>query len=508
MTPKFESAFLLASLGTALVAPLTAQTTLFSYQGTNAIDKFGYSVRSVGDMNGDGRADFVYSAPFADTNGLDKNGFVEVRSGLDGSVIHRFDGDRAGDEYGYVVSGAGDVNADGTPDLVIGVLVGASRFRGRAEVRSGLDGSVLYMFQGVQSYDFFGLAADGVGDVNGDGYDDVAIGAPGRDNTGSATGELKVFSGRDGSVLWSADGVANNDQLGWFVSNTGDVDGDGYDDVVCGAPWADQVGKVDCGRAVVYSGLDGSTLYTFLGEAAGDLCGWSARDAGDVDADGHADILVGMPRNDTGFADAGKAIVYSGATGLALATFTGANAGAQMGFSVASAGDVDGDGYPDVVLGAAFDSSVGTNAGATYVASLGLTGTPGTFAYRGAGCPGSDGRQPRIELSGRAALGDSYTVAVRGALPNTIAAMNYGLQWDLPLTGLATGCIAHAYPLGLRTVAMNGNGMASTVPFTQIPVVTAFIGVEIHHQWYVVDPTNNFIGISTSNDGVVTIGQQ
>ena len=151
---------------------------------------------------------------------------------------------------------------------------------------------------------------------------------------------------------------------------------------------------------------------------------------------------------------------------------------------------------------------VGTNAGATYVASLGLTGTPGTFAYRGAGCPGSDGRQPRIELSGRAALGDSYTVAVRGALPNTIAAMNYGLQWDLPLTGLATGCIAHAYPLGLRTVAMNGNGMASTVPFTQIPVVTAFIGVEIHHQWYVVDPTNNFIGISTSNDGVVTIGQQ
>ena len=566
MNPKFDSAFLLASLGTALVAPLAAQTTLYSYLGTNAVDKFGYSVRTVGDMNGDGRADFVYSAPFADTNGLDKNGFVEVRSGLDGSVIHRFDGDRAGDEYGYVVSGAGDVNADGTPDLVIGLLVGASRFRGRAEVRSGLDGSVLYMFQGVQSYDFFGLAADGVGDVNGDGYDDVAIGAPGRDNTGSATGELKVFSGRDGSVLWSADGVANNDQLGWFVSNTGDVDGDGYDDVVCGAPWADQVGKVDCGRAVVYSGrdgsilhsvygdgasdrfgwavsgtgdvnrdgycdflvgadqndqngadagmvrvysgLDGSTLYTFLGEAAGDLCGWSARDAGDVDADGHADILVGMPRNDTGFTDAGKAIVYSGATGLALATFTGANAGAQMGFSVASAGDVDGDGYPDVVLGAAFDSSVGTNAGATYVASLGLTGTPGTFAYRGAGCPGSDGRQPRIELSGRAALGDSYTVAVRGALPNTIAAMNYGLQWDLPLTGLATGCIAHAYPLGLRTVAMNGNGMASTVPFTQIPVVTAFIGVEIHHQWYVVDPTNNFIGISTSNDGVVTIGQQ
>lgn len=566
MNRKFESAFLLASLGTAFAAPLSAQTTLFSYQGTNAVDKFGYSVRTVGDMNGDGRADFVYSAPFADTNGLDKNGFVEVRSGLDGSLLHRFDGDRAGDEYGYVVSSAGDVNADGTPDLVIGVLVGSSRFRGRVEVRSGTDGSILHLFDGAQSYDFFGLGADGVGDVNGDGFDDIGVGAPGRDNAGSAAGELRVYSGRDGSILWTANGAANNDQLGWFVSGAGDVNGDGFSDVVCGAPWADQVGKVDCGRAIVYSGADGSilhsvfgegasdrfgwavsgagdvnrdgyadflvgadqndqngadagmvrvfsgadgsTLYTFLGEAAGDLCGWSARDAGDVNDDGHADILVGMPRNDSAFPDAGKVIVYSGATGLALSTITGANAGAEMGFSVACAGDVDDDGYPEVVLGAAFDSSVGTNAGAAYVVDLGMLGTPGTFTYRGAGCPGSDGRQPRIELTGRAALGDTYTVGIRAALPNTIAAMNYGLQWDLPLTGLATGCIAHAYPLGLRTVAMDGNGMASTVPFTQIPVVTSFIGVEIHHQWYVVDPTNNFIGISTSNAGVVTIGQQ
>lgn len=553
------------ALAVALGAPLAAQTTLYSYYGTNSVDKFGYSVRTVGDVDQDGYADFIFSAPFADTGGLDKNGFAEVRSGHTGGLIYRYEGPRSGDEFGYVCSGAGDVDGDGVPDFVIGLLIGQRRFQGECSIYSGATGLPIWTFSGSRGYDYFGLSASGVGDVDADGFDDVAVGAPGKDDNGSSSGEVKIFSGRDGTEIRSIDGDTSGDQFGWFLSDAGDVNCDKFPDMIVGAPTADLPGRTDCGMARVisgkdgailhtfygdgtddhfgwcvsgagdvdrdgysdlivgayrnsqngthagmarvYSGQTGAVLYTWLGGAAGDELGWSVRDAGDVDADGHGDVLVGARYDDTAHLDAGKAVLYSGATGQPIATFLGATVGAQMGFSVGGAGDVDADGYADIILGAAFDSTPGTDAGGAFVISIGGTGNPPKIEYREAGCPGSNGRLPRLEVRGRGALGESYDVLLRGGLASTPAVLNLGLQWDLPLGSLAPGCVAYAYPLDLFGTNTDLDGIASVTPYSTLPVNPAFLGVEIHHQWMVVDPTNNPLGISASNDAKVTLGQ-
>ena len=341
--------------GSARVLSGSDRNILYNFNGDHQFDGFGQSVSGAGDVNGDGFDDLIVGAPSANSNnGLD-SGSARVLSGSDGSVLYNFDGESTDDYFGWSVSGAGDVNGDGTPDLIVGAPTAFGPFRGRgsARVLSGSDGSVLYKFNGDTEGDVLGVAVSGAGDVNGDGFDDLIVGATGDDNNGDSSGSARVLSGSDGSVLYNFNGDSEGDVLGIAVSGAGDVNGDGFDDLIVGAPTDDNNGD-SSGSARVFSGSDGSVLYTFNGESEFDRFGIAVSGAGDVNGDGFDDLIVGASwANNDGLEGnfQGSARVLSGVDGQVLYNFTGNN-GEYFGTSVSSAGDVNGDGFDDFIIGA------------------------------------------------------------------------------------------------------------------------------------------------------------
>jgi len=173
---------------------------------------------------------------------------------------------------------------------------------------------------------------------------------------------------------WTAMGESTSDRFGYSVASAGDVNGDGYDDVVVGAYNNDGAGS-DAGEAYVYhgssSGLSATPDWSDLGEAADDRFGYSVAPAGDVNGDGYDDVIVGAHRNDGAGSDAGEAYVYHGSSSGLSATPDWSDQGEadsdEFGGNVASAGDVNGDGYDDVIVGAYGNDGGGTNAGKAYV---------------------------------------------------------------------------------------------------------------------------------------------
>ena len=278
----FSTTLLLVSLFACLIADFSeAQTIthapLYTLDGENLYDRFGWSVSGAGDIDGDGKADLVIGIPFPD----DYRGTVRVVSGSDGSVLYNFDGDNAQDRFGLSVSGAGDVDGDGRADLIVGAP--ATRFRsGSARVLSGSDGSVLYNFDGDSEGDQFGNSVSGVGDVNGDGRADLIVGA-------ADDRIAHVFSGSDGSVLHTFTGAPS---FGGAVSGAGDVNGDGASDLIVGAE-LDSPNGTWSGSARVLSGSDGSVIFNFDGDGGSDFFGGAVSGVGDVNRDGAPDLIVG-----------------------------------------------------------------------------------------------------------------------------------------------------------------------------------------------------------------------
>ena len=268
-------------------------TELFTFSGDSAGDEFGLSVSGAGDVNGDGTPDLIVGAPGDDNNGI-ASGSARVLSGLDGSTLFTFDGDSANDFFGDSVSGAGDVNGDGRADLIVGAFGDNNNGSdsGIARVLSGIDGSTLFTFNGDSANDQFGLSVSGAGDVNGDGTPDLIVGALGDDNNGDESGIARVLSGMDGGTLFTFEGDSAFDLFGDSVSGAGDVNGDGFADLIVGAPFDDNNGS-DSGSARVLSGIDGSTLFTFDGDSAGDFFGVSVNGLGDLNGDGLDDFVVG-----------------------------------------------------------------------------------------------------------------------------------------------------------------------------------------------------------------------
>jgi FG-GAP repeat protein len=362
-----------------LTAPAAAQTvgggyeTLYQWDGGTADDKFGYSVSGAGDINQDGFYDLIVGTKYTSPGGLTEAGSAFAYSGADGSLLYRWDGRNAGDLFGGSVSEAGDVNGDGFADVIVGaqgVDTGNILDTGSAFVYSGADGSLLHQWNGAATLDWFGNSVSGTGDINSDGFDDLVVGAHGADpGASSYAGSVYVYSGATGSLLQQWNGSVGYGYFGSSVHGAGDVNGDGFNDVIVGAPGVGHGTVGDAGSAFVYSGSDGTLLYQWDGQLTGENLGISVSDAGDVNRDGFDDFLIGALAGGKSNGWVGTAYVYSGMDGLLLYQWDGV-LGDHFGSSVSSAGDVDGDGTNDLIVGAKFASHGGLSlAGSAYVYS-------------------------------------------------------------------------------------------------------------------------------------------
>jgi FG-GAP repeat protein len=369
--------------GLGLAPTLAAQGLIHQWFGDARYDGLGRAVTDVGDIDGDGYAEVFAGAPLNDVTGSDA-GLARLYNGDTGFQMWEWDGQAGQDQLGFALSGAGDVNGDGTPDLMVASPRAdfSGQGAGRVRVYSGRGWSQLYTLDGRASKDLYGTSVSDLGDVDFDGFDDFAIGALQWEDglfPGPGNGYVEVYSGRSGSLLYSFDGAKANDWLGASVAGPGDVNLDGYNDILVGAYGMDINGNKS-GSVMLYSGLDGSVIYQFNGDAQGDKLGISVHAAGDVNNDGYPDMIAGAHNSDVNASNAGMARVYSGIDGSTLYTWYGSNAEDLFGMSVGGGADIDGDGYDDLVVGVRHDDTVGDNSGKVITYS-GQTGAEIWTAY-------------------------------------------------------------------------------------------------------------------------------
>lgn len=360
---------LLGAMWTMLAVGASSQATLWEVSGA-VESRFGQALAVAGDVDGDGLPDLIVGAPGDDAVALDAGRVFLVR-GETGAPIQAWDGEGAGDGFGTSVAGPGDVDGDGVPDVLVGAYrhSGVAPLAGRAYVFSGATFLPLHVIDGAAENDEFGVGVAAVGDVDGDGHPDFAVGAHHSAEVAQQSGSVRVYSGFTGALLYLFTGDEHHDDLGHVLSGAGDVNADGVPDIIGGLH-----DSVDPGQARVYSGADGATLYTFAGISNGDFYGHAVASAGDVDGDGFDDILVGASRDDSLGTNAGRVELLAGGDGAVRAEWFGAVANDQMGLSVWSAGDFDGDGCPDQILAIPGDDTAGLNAGSAMIRS-GLDGS-------------------------------------------------------------------------------------------------------------------------------------
>ncbi|MCA9919422.1 MAG: FG-GAP repeat protein, partial [Anaerolineales bacterium] len=351
---------------------------------------YGYAVSSAGDVNGDGYDDVLIGAPYYD----DGHAYVFYGSsgGITGSVAWTDESTVAWSEFGSAVATLGDVNGDTYDDIIVGAYYYANGEWSEGTVRvyygssSGLSTTANWYAEGNEMGGNFGIAVAGAGDVNGDGYDDALIGADEFDGEGNAFCYFGSANGLSALANWTAEGEQQSTFLGWSVDTAGDVNGDGYDDIVIGGTDFD-TGLTDAGRVYVYHGsatglsltsdwyADGSQSYAYFG--------LSVSTAGDVNGDGYDDIIIGSEEENGQSGEGRVTAFYGSASGLgssAAWTAEGNKSGAYLGDALSEAGDIDGDGYDDIIIGAQFYDNGQNNEGKVavyYGSSSGLETTVG-----------------------------------------------------------------------------------------------------------------------------------
>ncbi len=368
---------------------------------------YATSIAMVGDLNGDGYSDFVVSAYREDLTaaGLNEGRVYVYRGGpfsvapvLLGTVngITTADPTVANDQFGNCVAGAGDVNGDGYDDFIVGARLADDGeidegkvyvFHGAATGFNSTPAAVLQINQAGAN---FGHWVSGAGDVNGDGHADIVVGAhlydgPQGSNTGGAWLYLGGASGVSSSSAWSAAGSAPNLNFGANVAAAGDVNGDGYADVLVGSYDSTTLGQ---GSARLYYGSAAGLGAPAFGFTTGQNQAHISTVAGlgDINGDGYSDFALGSPQYDGGAAlvDEGRVYIFHGSATFPAATpnlvLPGGQAGAQYGFVVASAGDLNADGYSDVLVTSRYWDAQAVNEGRAF-AYLGSTSGATTVAY-------------------------------------------------------------------------------------------------------------------------------
>ena len=384
-----------------------------AWYGSAPGDEFGWIARNVGDVDGDGVADAVISAPHHDS----ERGQVLVYSGRSGELLWERTGLPA-ENLGSGVEKAGDVNGDGVPDIAAGApMVDGSA--GKAYIFDGINGETVLALTADTAGDGFGNSVMGCGDVDGDGHSDVLVGAP-----KAGAGRATLHSGRTGAVLHEFVGERSGDRLGncvagggppgdillvigvpdagenrggqvqvyhhdgenvspafvleaeatskafgeMFLSVVGDVNGDGVLDVYA-SDWRDGSLGPATGRIRVHSGQDGALLLALSGDNSGDGFGIGSAEAGDVDGDGHDDLIIGAYTHSAGAPRAGRTTLFSGKDGSVMSQFTATVRNETFGFDATNLGDVNGDDETDFLITSADSPVAGQRSGRVFVMS-------------------------------------------------------------------------------------------------------------------------------------------
>lgn len=369
--PSLRGALPVAAASLLATAALPAQGPIFKVYGDSNYDGLGRAVSWLGDLNGDGRDEFLAGAPLDDNNGRQDSGMVRLFNGATGLTWYSIDGDSLADEFGGAVQCVGDVNGDGTPDFAVGARLDDNLANGGGMCRlySGSGFYTIYQWDGPGADDALGCAIAYAGDLNGDGYNEVIVGARQRqDGASTNAGYVNVYSGINGTVMYQlVGGTTANDQFGYAVGGGYDVNGDGVNDIAVGA-YGDDTSALNAGAIRVFSGANGALLYSVYGDTAQDHLGNAVALIGDVNGDGRADLLGCALGDDTNASGAGMARVYRGDTGATLSTLRGTQANGEFGYSCCAVADLNGDTVEEFIVCAWRDDSfAGVDVGIAYV---------------------------------------------------------------------------------------------------------------------------------------------
>jgi len=459
-------------------------TNGFTIFGVNFGDDVGTAVSFLGDIDGNGTSDIIIGAPSAQNGSAVATGAAYVVFGfcypggpdfylstLNGFSGFKIEGLSANDQFGFAVGGAADINGDGFMDIIVGayggdpvgetnagetyVIFGGSNLTSPTFDLTTLDGSNGFRIDGINSGDWSGFAVSTAGDINGDGLDDIVIGANRADPNATNSGESYVvfgqtsfsqgaynFSQLDGTNGFVLQGTGMNDRSGQSVTAVGDINGDGVDDIVVGAPYADFASRANAGAAYLVLGstngfaasidlssLDGSNGVRLEGPVAADLAGWDVAYGGDINGDGYDDIIVSATFADPNGARSGQTfVVFGGSSSIGASfdlgsldggngfTINGVAMDDQSGFSVSGGVDVNGDCFDDIVIGAPFaDPNGNSDSGSVYVvfggsagfaASVELSSLDGTNGFRIDGVAADDNSGGAVSGANNFGTGD------------------------------------------------------------------------------------------------------
>jgi hypothetical protein len=478
-------------------------TLLWFAAGSAPNDGLGWAAAGVGDVNGGGFADVAVAAITASPGGMAEAGQVKVFSGLTGAVLYTFDGNAAGDRFGRSVSGAGDLDGDNAPDVVVGAYnadPGGLVDAGTVKVFSGASGGVILTLNGAAADDRFGTAVAGPGDVDGDGTDDLLVGAQLASLPGLTwAGQAYVFSGASGLPIYTFSGRASFDRFGYSVAAPGDVNADGFPDFLVGAWLADPGGIPNAGRSTVFSGANGTVLHDLDGTASFEHLGLFVSAVGDVNGDGRADLLAGAPEYDglTLATGEGAAKVFSGLTGALLLELDGSAFGDGFGRCVAGPGDVDGDDFPDVFVGA-YQACCppAPTPGPGYARMVSLVGTPPGTSPFGVGCAGTGGAVPKLAVfGGSPTIGNaSFGFGISNGLGASLAFPFVGtssIPAGIPIVGCTlylAGTIVQFGPAIFLGGAPGAPGAGYAMRPVPIPALPALLGLTLTFQFTAFDP--------------------